>query len=309
MAGSPTLTPLALTSSALTAPAVLAFEETRRRWLLRSRAEAALLLLALAALAWLSAGVSGFTADAVLTGLPRIGEYFQRIAPTLEPGALFAGAKTEGSIAYWFYRLDAWLLLLLETAQMALMATVIGAVGAFSCFLAARSTSPSGWVAVTVRRILELMRTVPDIVYALILVWAYGIGPLAGILAMAIHSTGALGKLMSDVVETVERRPIEGIRASGGNWLHAMRFGVLPQVLPAFVSYTLLRFEVNVRSASVIGFVGAGGIGQELYTVISSNYYEEISAIVLLIVLTVVVIDLVSQRLRKALLGTLGERA
>lgn len=300
----------ATNASALDSPVVRRFEETRRRWLIRSRAEGALLLLGLAVAAWVSAGASGFTLDAVMTGLPRIGEYFGRIAPTLESAALLAGPKTEGSLAYWFYRLDAWLLLLLETAQMALMATVIGAAGALAaCCLAARSTSPNGVVAVTVRRILELMRTVPDIVYALILVWAYGVGPLAGILAMAIHSTGALGKLMSDVVETVDRRPIQGIRAAGGNWLHTMRFGVLPQVLPAYVTYTLLRFEVNVRSASVIGFVGAGGIGQELYTVISSNYYEEISAIVLLIVLSVMLIDLASQRLRRALLGTLGERA
>lgn len=296
--------------SNLTAPAVFAFEEARRRWLLRGRLEAGLLIAALVVAAWLSAGVSGFTLEAVVTGLPRIGEYFGRVAPALQSDALFAGPKVEGSFAYWFYRLDAWLLLLLETAQMALMATVIGATGAIlACCLAARATSPNRTISLVVRRILELMRTVPDIVYALILVWAYGVGPLAGILAMAIHSTGALGKLMSDVVETVEHRPIEGIRASGGNWLHAMRFGVIPQVLPAFVTYALLRFEVNVRSASVIGFVGAGGIGQELYTVISSNYYEEISAIVLLIILSVMLIDLASQRLRKALLGTLGERA
>ncbi|MDW8445281.1 MAG: ABC transporter permease subunit [Acetobacteraceae bacterium] len=154
------------------------------------------------------------------------------------------------------------------------------------------------------RRLLEVCRTVPEIVFALIFVWAFGIGAFAGILAIAIHSAGALGKLFAEVAENADLRPVDGVVASGGNWVEAMRFGLLPQVLPNFASYALLRFEINVRAASVIGFVGAGGIGQELYKVISFNYYEEVSAILVLIILVVAAIDLISERIRFGLIGS-----
>jgi phosphonate transport system permease protein len=150
------------------------------------------------------------------------------------------------------------------------------------------------------------MRTVPEIVFALILVWAFGIGALAGILAIALHTAGALGKLFAEVVENAGMGPWDGVRASGGSWVQACRLAVLPQVLPNLLSYALLRFEINLRSASVIGFVGAGGIGEELYKVISSNYYEEISAILLLIILSVAAIDLLSERLRHRVIGAAG---
>jgi len=120
-----------------------------------------------------------------------------------------------------------------------------------------------------------------------------------GILAIALHSTGALGKQFYEVVENAEMGPWEGVRSAGGTWAQACRYAILPQVLPNFISYALLRFEVNVRSASVIGFVGAGGIGEELYHVISFNYYDEISAIIVLVILAVCSIDLVSERLRR----------
>jgi phosphonate transport system permease protein len=111
------------------------------------------------------------------------------------------------------------------------------------------------------------------------------------------------------VVENADPMPVEGVRAAGGNWFHRMRFGVLPQVAPNFLSYALLRFEVNVRGASVIGFVGAGGIGEELYHVISFNYYEEVSAIVVLIILSVAAIDMVSERLRHGLMAAEARRS
>jgi len=125
------------------------------------------------------------------------------------------------------------------------------------------------------------------------------VGPLAGILAIALHSTGALGKLFAEVAENADMRPWEAVRAAGGSWAQAVRYAILPQVAPNFLSYILLRFEINVRGATVIGFVGAGGIGQELYTVIARNYHEEIGAIIVLIVLCVTAIDLVSERLRR----------
>jgi phosphonate transport system permease protein len=249
-----------------------------------------------------SARVSEVTPEALAAGLPRVGEYFHKLLPTLRWEVLFAGPKVEGSLAYWMYRLDAWAWLLFETSQIAALATLMGAFGAgLACWAGAANLAPNRVVYVVVRRGLELFRTVPDIVYALILVWVLGVGPLAGIFAIALHSTGSLGKLFAEVVENADMRPWEGVRAAGGSWAQAVRYAILPQVAPNFLSYVLLRFEINVRGATVIGFVGAGGIGQELYTVIARNYYEEIGAIIVLIVLCVTAIDLASERLRRRL--------
>jgi phosphonate transport system permease protein len=253
---------------------------------------------------YVSALVSEVSPETLAAGAPRIGEYFSRILPTLRWETLFSGVEAEGSLAFWFYRLDSWAWLIFETSQMALLATVLGGgAGFLLCFAAARNLAPSRTAFHLARRSLELCRTVPDIVFALIFVWAVGVGPLAGILAIALHTAGALGKLFAEVAENADPRPLESLRAAGANWPQAMRYAVLPQVAPNFLSYALLRFEINVRGASVIGFVGAGGIGQELYQVIAFNYYEEISAIIVLIILTVASIDLLSERLRRALAG------
>ncbi|MDT4848799.1 Phosphate-import permease protein PhnE [compost metagenome] len=166
--------------------------------------------------------------------------------------------------------------------------------------------APNSTVRFVVRRGLELLRTVPEIVFALLFVIAFGLGPMAGVLALMLHTTGALGKLFSEVVENIDMRPVEGIRASGGSGFQVIRFAVLPQVAANFASYGLLRFEINVRGASVMGFVGAGGIGQELLTSIRQFYYSDVSAILLLIIVTIVAIDLITQRIRHALLGRIG---
>jgi phosphonate transport system permease protein len=281
-----------------------AFEAAfRRRRLVRLRA-ATLWGLALAAALWLSAWVSEVSPAALAAGLPRMGEYFGKLVPTLTWPALLRGPEVAGSVAYWFYRLDSWAWLLFETSQMAALATLGGTMAALLlCCPAASSLAPNRLVFVLCRRTLELLRTVPDIVYALILVWALGVGPLAGIAAMTLHTAGALGKLFAEVAENVDMQPVEGVKACGGSWAQQMRYGVLPQVLPNFTSYVLLRFEINIRGATVIGFVGAGGIGQELYTVISFNYYQEISAILVLIVLMVAALDLVSERVRTRLMA------
>ncbi|MEE3295368.1 MAG: ABC transporter permease subunit, partial [Pseudomonadota bacterium] len=153
-----------------------------------------------------------------------------------------------------------------------------------------------------VKRFLEFLRGVPEIIFAILFVWALGVGPLAGIIAMTIHTTGALGKLFSEVHENADLKSCEAIRSSGGGWIPQMRYGILPQVLPNIISYALLRFEINIRASTVIGFVGAGGIGQELYLVINFNYYEEVSAIILLIILTVITIDIASGALRQRII-------
>ncbi len=283
------------------AAAETAFLRMRSRRRYRRAAACALLLAGFLVSAW----VSEFSLARLADGLPRAGAYFAKLVPDLRWEALFAGVRQEGSLAFWFYRLDDWAWRLFETANMAALATLWGGVAALAlCFPAAANLAPNRLVYRVCRRMLELLRSVPEIVYALIFVWAFGIGPLAGILAIALHTAGALGKLFAEVIENTDMRAWEGVRAAGGRWLHGVRFAILPQVMPNFLSYLLLRFEVNVRGATVIGFVGAGGIGQELYTVISAGYYEDISAIVVLIVLCVVAIDLCSERLRRRVSGT-----
>ena len=150
---------------------------------------------------------------------------------------------------------------------------------------------------------LEIARTVPDIVWALLFVFAFGIGPVAGILAITTHTLGAQGKLFAEVNENISPLPLDGIRSAGGNWFHEMRFGVLPQVLPNYLSYTFWRFELNVRSATIVGFVGAGGIGHDLFTAIQLLYFSDVGAILLIIVATIMAIDILSERIRHLAIG------
>ena len=207
----------------------------------------------------------------------------------------------------WFWGLGKWLRLLADTLLIAYVATVLGAVfGFIACFFATGNLGASRPVAFITRRYLEFCRTVPDLVFALIFVMAFGLGPIAGVLAIVIHTTGALGKLFYEVLENVDQKPVEGLIASGASWTKTMRFAVLPQVLSNFLSYALLRFEINVRGASVMGFVGAGGIGQDLMEAIRKFYYPDVSAILVLIIITVSIIDLVTERIRHYFITQVG---
>lgn len=204
----------------------------------------------------------------------------------------------------WFWGWDQWLKLLGETILISYVGTLIGAVLAFALnFVAAENTTPAPWLRFVVRRALEFARTVPAIVFALIFVIAFGLGPMAGVLAIAIHSTGALGKLFAEIVENADMKPVEGVRSTGASWLSCMRFAVLPQVTAGYASYALLRFEINVREASIMGFVGAGGIGQELVVAVRKFYYSDVSAILITIIGTVFLIDIASGWLRAKLFG------
>ena len=279
------------------------------------RTETLLGVAILALLIVLAAIDTEFYPTRIIAPLPRIGDYFGKLfsivpargaqpVPVLAFAHLFGGVKEPQSVAYWFYRFGTYATLLWQTIQMAVVGTVMGFTGGFVLsFPAARNLLGNGPVLWLTRRLLEVMRSIPQVVLAFILVWPFGIGPLAGIMAIGIHSTGALGKLFSEVNENADMRPVEGMRATGGNWLEAMRYGVVPQVLPGFLSYALLRFEINVRSSTIIGFVGAGGIGQELKRVIGFNIYEEVSAIAILILLVVMLIDLASERIRARFIG------
>jgi phosphonate transport system permease protein len=221
-------------------------------------------------------------------------------------GRLFildSGPATGSMVLYdvqsWYWGLSKWLSKLAETLLIAYVATLMGAIGGFFlCFLAAGNLGVSKPVIFATRRFLEFCRTVPELVFALIFVLAFGLGPMAGVLALTVHTLGALGKLFYEVLENIDQKPVEGLIANGGSWTKTMRFAVLPQVISNFLSYALLRFEINVRGASVMGFVGAGGIGQDLITAIRKFYYPDISAILVLIIVTVIVIDVFTERLR-----------
>ncbi len=207
-------------------------------------------------------------------------------------------------VAEWFWGWKGWLKLLWQTVLIAYIGTILGAVGGFLlCFVAAANLGRSGALRFVTRRYLEFCRTVPEIVFALIFVIAFGLGPLPGVLAIAIHTTGAMGKLFSEVVENIDMKPVDGLIATGAGWWQVIRFAVVPQVLSNFASYSLLRFEINVRGASIMGFVGAGGIGQDLIEAIRKFYFTDISAILLLIIVTVMLIDYGTERLRHALLS------
>ncbi|MEZ2145818.1 phosphonate ABC transporter, permease protein PhnE [Bradyrhizobium sp. DN5] len=224
--------------------------------------------------------------------------YFDRIL------TLDSGQRVWTDFGEWLWGWRKWLRMLGETLLISYVGTLIGATFAFALnFFAAENTSPAPWLRFVVRRLLEFARTVPGIVFALVFVIAFGLGPMAGVLAIAIHSTGALGKLFSEIVENADMKPVEGIRSTGASWLSCMRFAVVPQVTAGYASYALLRFEINVREASVMGFVGAGGIGQELVVAIRKFYYSDVSAILLTIIVTVFIIDITTGWLRGRLFG------
>lgn len=223
----------------------------------------------------------------------RFPNYLANLTPPL------TRANLPADFAEWFWGWKQWGRLIVETLLIAYLGTFLGGIGALLlCFCAAMNVAFSSGARILARRCLEFCRTVPEIVFALIFVVAFGLGPLPGVLALAIHTLGALGKQFSEAVENIDMKPVEGVKAAGARWSEAMRFAALPQVAANFVSYTLMRFEINVRGAAIMGFVGAGGIGQELLTAVRKFYYADISAMLVMIIATVMVIDMITTRLR-----------
>ena len=256
---------------------------------------------------FMSSSIIDFNLSQIIDGFPRLSDYIIKILPNLDINLILENSKTEGSIQYWYFNFKKYSALLYETFNMAVLATLMGFIFALILsFLSAKNITPNIYSYHLVKRILEFLRGVPEIIFAILFVWALGVGPIAGIIAITIHTTGALGKLFSEVHENADLKTCEAIRSHGGNWVSEMRYGIIPKVLPNIISYALLRFEINIRASTVIGFVGAGGIGQELYLVINFNYYEEVSAIILLIILTVITIDISSGRIRQKIIGEMG---
>lgn len=193
---------------------------------------------------------------------------------------------------------------MLETLNIAIFSTLIGLVFGFVlCFFAARNLMPNPWIRGAVRRFMEVVRAFPEVVLAGFFLAILSLGPLPAVIAVSIHTIGALGKLFFEVVENADMKAEEGLRAVGGNWIERVWFGIVPQVIPNFVSYFLLRLEINVRASTIIGAVGGGGIGELLRLSIGQGHEAKTLAIVLLLFVTIVAVDQFSAWLRRRLVG------
>jgi phosphonate transport system permease protein len=193
---------------------------------------------------------------------------------------------------------------LVETLNIAAVSTLTGALGGtVLSMLATRGMARWPALIPVFRRILDVMRAVPEIVIALVLIFVLGGGPVPAMIAIAFHTTGALGKLFSEVNENASLKPVEGLASVGSNWTQQMVLGVVPQVAPNYLSYALLRFEINIRASAILGFVGAGGIGYELKNAMSwgQGKYDESAAIFLMLFTTIVVVDQTSSWFRDRL--------
>ncbi len=199
---------------------------------------------------------------------------------------------------YWRTYLD----LMLETVQMAVWGSALSVILAVPFGLLSSGNIAPYWIVFPVRRLMDAFRAINELVFALIFVAAVGLGPLAGVLALMIHTTGTLAKLFSEAVEAIDPRPVEGIKATGAPAIQEIIYGVVPQVLPLWISYSLYRFEANVRSATVLGIVGAGGIGMSLSEALRGFDYSAGAAILLIILLTVSLLDIFGSLLRKVVI-------
>ena len=205
-----------------------------------------------------------------------------------------------------FYPLDVhgWRFYVKEmviTVHIALWGTLLAVIAAVPCGLLCAANLTPWWIHHPMRRLMDSARAINELIFALLFIVAVGLGPFAGVLALFVHTTGILAKLFSEVVEAIDPQPVESVRATGANPIEEIVYGVIPQVLPMWISYALYRFESNVRSATVIGIVGAGGIGMVLHDLMSSFLYDKAAVVLLIIIVTVVILDVLSAQVRKLL--------
>lgn len=188
---------------------------------------------------------------------------------------------------------------MLITLQIAIWGTLLAIVAAVPFGILSSENLVPAWVYQPIRRLMDASRAINELVFAMLFVVAVGLGPFAGVMALFIHTTGVLAKLFSEAVEAIEKQPVEGVRATGANSIHEVIYGVIPQVMPLWISYSLYRFESNLRSATVLGIVGAGGIGVLLWESIRGFLYPEAAAIIIIIIISVTLVDMLSQTIRK----------
>jgi phosphonate transport system permease protein len=210
----------------------------------------------------------------------------------------FGQAFLRPDFAQWrLYVGQMWL-----TVQIALWGTVLAVVIAIPFGLACSRNLAPLWLQQPVRLLMNLLRSVPDLVIGTLFIVAVGLGPFAGVMALALNTGGVLAKLFSEAVESIDKAPMEGVRATGATRLQEVAWGVIPQVAPLWTSYALYRFESNARSATVLGLIGAGGIGQLLFEELNAFAYSQVAAIAVVIVVAVSLIDLLSQAMRSRLI-------
>ncbi|WP_373681888.1 phosphonate ABC transporter, permease protein PhnE [Paraburkholderia caballeronis] len=222
----------------------------------------------------------------------------------MRPLDLFADSANMGQFARDFFPPDfgewrTYVQEMLVTLAVALWGTALAIVCAVPCGLLSAHNLAPAWIRHPVRRLMDACRAINEMVFAMLFIVAVGLGPFAGVLALWVHTTGVLAKLFAEAVEAIDPRPAEGVRATGATPLDEIVYGVLPQVMPLWISYALYRFESNVRSAMVVGMVGAGGIGVVLYEEIRSFDYAQTCAVLIMVVAVVTAIDLVSAWLRQ----------
>lgn len=274
--------------------ATFQISQNYRALALRKRGYSAVLWAVFAALM-----ISGFrmandrNAGGFIEGLPQLFEFpSELVSEAVEKAANLPGLML------------GYLPALLETINIAVIATLLGAaVGGVFALLSTRGLAPWPRLVPVFRRLMDIMRAMPEIVIALMLIFVLGGGPVPAALAIAFHTAGALGKLFSEVAENASTKPVEGLRSVGANWVQRMWLGILPQVSPNWLSYAALRLEINIRASAILGFVGAGGIGYELRNAISwgQGRYDAAAAVFLLIFLTIVAFDQLSSHVRDRL--------
>lgn len=232
-----------------------------------------------------------FSLDRLMTGLRQLGWFVMLMIPP-DPGTSF----------------PTYLAAMGETLSIAFLGTLLGAMLALPIsLLAARNIIPSVFLRFPARRFLDSIRGVDTLIWALVWINVVGLGPFAGVLAIATADFGAFGKLFSEAIEGADRKQVEGIRAAGGSKLHEIRFGLMPQVLPVLAGQILYFIESNTRSATIIGIVGAGGIGLQLAEQIRVLEWQKVSTLILMILVAVAMIDFISTRLRFAIIGRAGD--
>ncbi|MFC7288791.1 phosphonate ABC transporter, permease protein PhnE [Herminiimonas glaciei] len=250
---------------------------TLQAWLLFIVAVVMVALL----LAWSAKGTQ-LSWTELANGLPQIGDFLSRSFP---PNWGILGSLVAPAI---------------ETLQIALWGTLLGVLGAIPVsFLAARNLNKNRLVYQTVRQFLNITRSINELILALIFVSAVGLGPFPGVLALALHGIGMVGKFFAESIEEIDEGPLEALRATGASPLQVIAFGVLPQVITAWIATVLYRFEVNLRQATVLGMVGAGGLGFELVNSLKLFKYQETATCIVVVTLMVVVADTLSSRLRQ----------
>jgi phosphonate transport system permease protein len=252
---------------------------------------------------WLALGVGMVLLALFILGLVRLGFSPERIVAGGGALARIVGMMLPPNPESWSRAL-LYLNALGETIAIAVLGTILAAMVAMPVgLMAARNTLPVWLIRFLTRRGLDTIRGVDTLIWALIWINVVGLGPFAGVLAIMTSDIGAFGKLFSEAIEAADRRAVEGVSASGGSRLQVVRFGVLPQILPVIASQVLYYIESNTRSATIIGIVGAGGIGLHLYEQIRTLEWQQVSFIILLILVAVALIDSISSRLRFAIIG------